>query len=142
MLVADRMTATGEIQAVGRQGISGSKGSVLARAAFEETKKHLIAASIRKEYDDLTGIVENIMMNQVIPLGTGAYDLSGEVPKEPAVKAAVPAEEEKPAAKKAAPKAETKKKASEPKKAAKKPAKAEEKAAKKAAGKKPAKKKT
>ena len=143
MLLADLMTVTGSIKPIGRYGIAGEKTSVLARAAFEETKKHLIAASIRKEYDDLTGIVENIMMNQVIPLGTGAYDLSGEVPKEPAVKAAVPAEEEKPAkpaSKKAEPKSAAKKKAAEPKKAAKKPVKA--KAEEKAAGKKPAKKKT
>ncbi len=128
------MTVTGSIKPIGRYGIAGEKSSVLARAAFEETKKHLIAASIRKEYDDLTGIVENIMMNHVIPLGTGAYDLSGEVPKEPAVRAAKPEEEEKPAkpaAKKAAPKGAAKKKAS-----------AEKKTVKKAAGKKHTKKKT
>jgi len=80
MLLADLMTVSGSIKPIGRYGIAGEKVSVLARAAFEETKKHLISASIKKESDDLSGIVENIMMNQVIPVGTGAYDLRGEIP--------------------------------------------------------------
>ena len=48
------------------------KSSVLARAAFEETGKHLLRASIRGEVDDLTGIIENIIIGQPIPLGTGS----------------------------------------------------------------------
>ena len=48
------------------------KSSVLARAAFEETGKHLLNASIRGEVDDLTGIIENIIIGQPIPLGTGS----------------------------------------------------------------------
>lgn len=76
MLVADRMTATGEVQAVGRQGISGSKGSVLARAAFEETEKHILNASLRSEVDRLVGVAENIIVGQPIPLGTGTVRLS------------------------------------------------------------------
>ena len=83
MLLADLMTVTGSIKPIGRYGIAGEKTSVLARAAFEETKKHLISASIQNDYDDLTGIVENIMMNQVIPVGTGAYDLRGDILVEP-----------------------------------------------------------
>ena len=76
MLVADRMTVTGAIQAVGRQGISGSKGSVLARAAFEETEKHILNAALRAEVDTLTGVAENIIVGQPIPLGTGTVRLS------------------------------------------------------------------
>ncbi|MFH1788309.1 MAG: DNA-directed RNA polymerase subunit A'' [Candidatus Altiarchaeota archaeon] len=76
MLVADRMTVTGEIQAVGRQGISGSKGSVLARAAFEETEKHILNAALRAEVDTLAGVAENIIVGQPIPLGTGTVRLS------------------------------------------------------------------
>ncbi len=84
MLLADLMTVTGHIKPIGRYGIAGAKVSVLARAAFEETKKHLISASIRNEHDDLSGIVENIMMNQVIPVGTGAFTLKGDIPQQPA----------------------------------------------------------
>ncbi len=75
MLVADRMTALGEIQAVGRQGISGSKGSVLARAAFEETEKHILNAALYGEVDPLSGVAENIIIGQPIPVGTGIVEL-------------------------------------------------------------------
>ena len=72
MLVADIMTSEGMVKSIGRHGISGEKSSVLARAAFEETGKHLLHASIRGEVDDLTGIIENIIIGQPIPLGTGS----------------------------------------------------------------------
>ncbi|MEE1335105.1 DNA-directed RNA polymerase subunit A'' [Methanobrevibacter sp.] len=72
MLVADIMTSEGIVKSIGRHGISGEKSSVLARAAFEETGKHLLHASIRGEVDDLTGIIENIIIGQPIPLGTGS----------------------------------------------------------------------
>ena len=72
MLVADMMTADGSVKSIGRHGISGEKASVLARASFEETGKHLLRASIRGEIDHLTGIIENIIIGQPIPLGTGS----------------------------------------------------------------------
>ena len=72
MLVADIMTSEGGVKSIGRHGISGENSSVLARAAFEETGKHLLNASIRGEVDDLTGIIENIIIGQPIPLGTGS----------------------------------------------------------------------
>ena len=72
MLVADMMTADGTVKSIGRHGISGEKASVLARASFEETGKHLLRASIRGEVDHLTGIIENIIIGQPIPLGTGS----------------------------------------------------------------------
>lgn len=75
MLVADLMTATGEIRQIGRHGISGEQSSVLARAAFEVTVRHLIQASILGEEDKLLGITENVIIGQSIPLGTGSIDL-------------------------------------------------------------------
>ncbi|HOI72218.1 MAG TPA: DNA-directed RNA polymerase subunit A'' [Methanobacterium sp.] len=72
MLVADMMTSDGTVKSIGRHGISGEKASVLARASFEETGKHLLRASIRGEIDYLTGIIENIIIGQPIPLGTGS----------------------------------------------------------------------
>jgi len=75
MLVADMMTADGSVKSIGRHGISGTKSSVLARAAFEETGKHLLNASIRGEVDELTGIIENIIIGQPIPLGTGSVGI-------------------------------------------------------------------
>jgi DNA-directed RNA polymerase subunit A" len=75
MLVADMMTADGTLQAIGRNGIGGRKSSVLARAAFEETGKHLLHASMRGEVDNLTGVIENIIIGQPIPMGTGSVNV-------------------------------------------------------------------
>lgn len=75
MLVADVMTADGKIKAIGRYGVAGAKGSVLARANFEETIKHLTKAATTYEEDKLESVVENVMINQVVPVGTGMFDL-------------------------------------------------------------------
>lgn len=75
MLVADMMTLTGEISAIGRHGISGSKTSVIAKAAFEETTKHLLNASLRGEEDHLTGVAESIIVGKPPPVGTGIIKL-------------------------------------------------------------------
>jgi DNA-directed RNA polymerase subunit A" len=72
MLVADVMTNEGDIQAIGRHGISGKKTSVLARAAFEITAAHLLRAAITGEVDELKGVAENIIVGQPITIGTGA----------------------------------------------------------------------
>jgi DNA-directed RNA polymerase subunit A" len=69
------MTFSGDLNSIGRYGVAGSKTSILARAAFEETIKHLVRASIRNEVDNLQGIFENIMIGQVAPSGTGMFDL-------------------------------------------------------------------
>ena len=75
MLVADIMTQTGEVQQIGRHGISGEKSSVLARAAFELTIQHLVDAAIKGETDPLKGVIENIIVGQSMPLGTGSVEL-------------------------------------------------------------------
>ena len=76
MLVADMMTSDGVVKSIGRHGISGEKSSVLARAAFEETGKHLLNASIRGEVDELSGIIENVIVGQPIPHGTGSVGIN------------------------------------------------------------------
>ncbi|AEH36364.1 DNA-directed RNA polymerase subunit A'' [Halopiger xanaduensis] len=75
MLVADIMTNRGEIESIGRHGISGSKDSVLARAAFEVTVNHLLNAAIHGEVDKLQGVTENVIVGKPIKLGTGDVDL-------------------------------------------------------------------
>ncbi len=75
MLVSDLMTNSGKIRQIGRHGISGKKSSVLARASFEVTVKHLLEASIQGNEDPLKGITENVIVGQVIPLGTGNIEL-------------------------------------------------------------------
>ncbi len=75
ILVADLMTSTGRIRQIGRHGISGEKSSVLARAAFEVTVKHLLDAAAHGEEDALEGVTENVIVGQPIPLGTGLVEL-------------------------------------------------------------------
>ncbi|MFC6752446.1 DNA-directed RNA polymerase subunit A'' [Halorubrum tibetense] len=75
MLVADIMTNNGEIESIGRHGISGSKDSVLARAAFEVTVNHLLDAAVHGEYDELDGVIENVIAGKPISIGTGDVDL-------------------------------------------------------------------
>jgi DNA-directed RNA polymerase subunit A" len=75
MLVADIMTNEGEIESIGRHGISGAKDSVLARAAFEVTVSHLLDAAIHGEIDELDGVTENVIVGKPIKLGTGDVDL-------------------------------------------------------------------
>ena len=71
MLVADIMCATGEVRGITRYGVVKEKASVLARASFETPIKHLINAALEGEVDNLTSVVENVMINQPVPLGTG-----------------------------------------------------------------------
>jgi len=75
MLLADMMTKEGELNGTTRYGIVGNKESILARSAFEETKKHLIQGSLKEEQDELDGVVENIIVGQSVPVGTGLIDL-------------------------------------------------------------------
>ncbi|KDE60223.1 DNA-directed RNA polymerase subunit A'' [Halostagnicola sp. A56] len=75
MLVADMMTNEGTIESIGRHGISGSKDSVLARAAFEVTVNHLLNAAIHGEIDELDGVTENVIVGKPIKLGTGDVEL-------------------------------------------------------------------
>ncbi len=75
LLVADMMTVDGVVKPIGRYGVAGAKGSVLARANFEETIKHLTQAAIAGEVDNLESTVENVMINQVVPVGTGMVEV-------------------------------------------------------------------
>ena len=75
MLVADLMTNDGVVRAIGRNGVSGKKSSVLARAAFEITAAHLLHAAMVGETDKLEGVTENIIVGQPVTLGTGAIKL-------------------------------------------------------------------
>ena len=75
MLLSDIMTHTGGIRGITRSGITGKKESVIARALFETPIKHLIAASLDGEYDELKSVVENVILNQPVPLGTGLSNM-------------------------------------------------------------------
>lgn len=76
MLIADAMTYSGTIKGVGRHGLSGQKQSVFAKAAYEETVKHLVNAAAFSEVDYMRGVTENILVGKQIPLGTGSVHLA------------------------------------------------------------------
>jgi len=82
MFLADIMTQTGAVRGITRGGISGEKESVLARASFETPIKHLINASLTGETDNLKSVIENVIVNQPIPLGTGLPGLVAKMKKE------------------------------------------------------------
>ncbi|MBS3118814.1 DNA-directed RNA polymerase subunit A'' [Candidatus Woesearchaeota archaeon] len=71
MLVADMMCGNGEVKGITRYGVIGEKASVLARASFETPIKHIIDASLIGERDELNSVIENVLINQTVPLGTG-----------------------------------------------------------------------
>ena len=70
-LVSDAMTNTGEVKGVTRMGIISQKSSILARATFETPVKQFVNATIKGSKDKLSSVVENIILNQPVPVGTG-----------------------------------------------------------------------
>jgi DNA-directed RNA polymerase subunit A" len=71
MLVADMMSSSGMVKGVTRYGVVSQKASVLAKASFETPIKHIISAALVGEEDKLNSVVENVMLNQAVPVGTG-----------------------------------------------------------------------
>jgi len=71
LILSDLMCYSGSIQSIGRHGISGSKSSVFARAAFEVTVNQLLDAGLYGEEERLLGIPENVIVGQISPIGSG-----------------------------------------------------------------------
>jgi DNA-directed RNA polymerase subunit A" len=74
-LIADAMCLDGTVRGIGRYGLSGEADSVLARASFEVPLKHLVEAGLYHESDPFKYVANNILSNQVIPIGTGGVEL-------------------------------------------------------------------
>ena len=70
-LISDAMTSGGMVKGVTRMGIVSDKSSVFARAAFETPDKEFINATIQGKKDELSSVIENIILNQPVPVGTG-----------------------------------------------------------------------
>jgi DNA-directed RNA polymerase subunit A" len=75
MLVSDTMCNSGAVKGITRYGVVSEKSSVLARASFETPIKHIINAALVGEIDYLDSVVENVMINQPVPVGTGLPSL-------------------------------------------------------------------
>jgi len=70
-LVSDAMSVDGEIRGMTRMGIISKKSSILARASFETPIKHFVDSTIKGRKDELLSVIENIILNQPVPVGTG-----------------------------------------------------------------------
>jgi DNA-directed RNA polymerase subunit A" len=81
MLVADTMCVSGSVKGITRYGIVSEKSSVLARASFETPLKHIIRAAVVGEEDKLMSVIENVMLNQPVPIGTGLPGLRTKIKK-------------------------------------------------------------
>ena len=75
-LVSDAMTTSGDVKGITRIGIIAEKSSILARASFETPIKHFINATIQGSQDHLKSVIENVMLNQAVPVGTGLPGLA------------------------------------------------------------------
>ncbi|MBM3228530.1 DNA-directed RNA polymerase subunit A' [Candidatus Pacearchaeota archaeon] len=69
--IADAMTSSGEVKGVTRIGIISQKSSIIARATFETPVKQFVNATIKGNKDNLSSVIENIILNQPVPVGTG-----------------------------------------------------------------------
>ncbi|MBU1975373.1 MAG: DNA-directed RNA polymerase subunit A'' [Nanoarchaeota archaeon] len=81
MLVSDTMCMSGSVLGINRYGIVKEKPSVLARASFETPIKQIIEASLIGESDYLNSVIENVMINQPVPVGTGIPTLIAKISK-------------------------------------------------------------
>jgi DNA-directed RNA polymerase subunit A" len=71
MLIADTMTQSGIVKGITRMGIISEKSSILARASFETPDKQFVQATKTGKKDELASVIENIILNQPVPVGTG-----------------------------------------------------------------------
>ena len=60
-------------------GIISQKSSILARASFETPVKQFVNATLKDNKDELNSVIENIILNQPVPVGTGLPGLMVEV---------------------------------------------------------------
>ena len=75
MLLADLMTASGQVLACTRHGLKKMKSSALMLASFEQTEDHLLNAAVRNRVDLVQGVSERIIVGQQIHLGTGSIQM-------------------------------------------------------------------
>ncbi|KNZ48173.1 DNA-directed RNA polymerase [Puccinia sorghi] len=75
-LLCDLMTNRGALMAITRHGINRTDTGPLMRCSFEETVEILMDAAALGEKDHCTGVAENVLLGQLAPMGTGAFDVA------------------------------------------------------------------
>lgn len=74
-MMVDTMTYRGHLMAISRHGINRIGTGPLMRCSFEETVEILVEAAAHGLTDNLNGVSENVMLGNLAPLGTGAFQL-------------------------------------------------------------------
>ena len=74
-IMCDVMTYRGHLMSISRHGINRLNSGPLMRCSFEETVDILMQAAMFSEKDDLRGVSAQVMLGQLGPLGTGAFDI-------------------------------------------------------------------
>mgnify|MGYP002718862558 CR=1 FL=1 len=75
-LLCDLMCNKGELMSITRHGINRTDAGALSRCSFEETVEILLEAAAVGDVDDCRGVAENVLLGQMAPMGTGAFDIS------------------------------------------------------------------
>ncbi len=96
-ILVDTMTCRGSLTAMTRHGINRiSDVGTMTKCSFEETVEILTDAAAFGEYDPLKGISDNIMLGQMVPAGTGAFDILYDPDMEPDIRESAPSREPTP----------------------------------------------
>ncbi|RSH86485.1 DNA-directed RNA polymerase II subunit rpb1 [Apiotrichum porosum] len=75
-LLVDLMCNKGSLMSITRHGINRTDAGALSRCSFEETVEILLEAAAVGDVDDCRGVAENVLLGQMAPMGTGAFDVS------------------------------------------------------------------
>lgn len=73
--LCDVMTQKGRLTSITRHGINRLDSGPLRKSSFEETVEILLEAALHSERDNLVGVTENIMLGQLVPIGTGSFSV-------------------------------------------------------------------
>ena len=74
-ILCDVMTYKGFLMPITRNGINRIDTSPLQKASYEETQEVFFEAAAFGEKDKLLGVSENILTGQLLPTGTGVFDV-------------------------------------------------------------------
>lgn len=73
--LVDVMTVHGHLMAIDRHGINRVDSGPLLRCSFEETVDMLMESAAFAEEDIMKGVTENILLGQLVKVGTGDMDV-------------------------------------------------------------------
>ena len=74
-VLVDQMCHLGEVISIDRHGMGKVENDTIAKASFEKTMEHFINGALYNERDTIKSVSSRIAVGQVIPGGTGSFDL-------------------------------------------------------------------